>query len=312
MRSPIPLVKIISLPAALLLLAVAAQANVVKATHAWGTRGSNDGQFYDVRAVAAGPFGDVYIADRPRPFPVVINRIQQFDDHGRFKRSIGKTGAAHGEFNDILDLAVDRSNGDFYVLDAGNARIQRFSHNGHFLRAWGSGGTGQGQLHGPRAIAVTNAGDVYVTDNIGASGRIQQFTRHGEFVRSWACPFQGNGSGLAVWDDTREVFLISKGEKKIYKYTFEGHLLSKWSTTVAGSENRPDYGIAVNSLGLLLVLADGDRHVRLFTSDGHYLHQFQIKGNYDPAHILDVSFMSDDVFFAVDFNDHALRANVPF
>ena len=72
--------------------------------------------------------------------------------------------------------------GDVYVADSDNNRVAEFSQAGVFVRAFGrtwaaaagwcararawrvAAGGGAGQLDGPRGVAVSGSGDVYVTD----------------------------------------------------------------------------------------------------------------------------------------------------
>ena len=77
-------------------------------------------------------------------------------------------------------MAWDKS-GNIYVADGigTNNRVAKFDKDGKFITHWGSTGTGQGQFTGVKAIAVSNAGDVYVAD--AGNKRIQVFDGEGKF-----------------------------------------------------------------------------------------------------------------------------------
>ena len=53
------------------------------------------------------------------------DRIQVFDQGGRFLRKWGESGSGDGEFNQPQDVAIDRD-GNVYVSDQGNHRIMVF------------------------------------------------------------------------------------------------------------------------------------------------------------------------------------------
>ncbi len=124
--------------------------------------------------------------------------------------TIAEFGEGAGRVSGPNGVAVDRSNGDFYVGDGSNFRIDKFDGDGTFLFAWGWGvrdglgtafqtcgpqatppsskcfkglnsATGSGAIN-PSAVAVDQAtGAVFVTDN-NSKRRVSKFTSSGEFV----------------------------------------------------------------------------------------------------------------------------------
>ena len=85
----------------------------------WGSRGSGDGQFMGVQAVATDGAGHVYATDS-------VNRIQKFDANGTFIAKWGSFGTANGQFSGPSGVAVDAA-GHVYVADQNNSRIQKFA-----------------------------------------------------------------------------------------------------------------------------------------------------------------------------------------
>jgi hypothetical protein len=64
--------------------------------------------------------GAVYVLDGEN------NRVQRFDENGRFLGKWGQRGTGVGEFSKPVGLAV-ACNGDVYVADTFNNRVQRFT-----------------------------------------------------------------------------------------------------------------------------------------------------------------------------------------
>ena len=62
----------------------------------------------------------------------VVARISKFTHDGKFIKSFGSFGTAHGEFKTPHDLAMD-AQGRLYVADRGNMRIQLFDQDGNYL-----------------------------------------------------------------------------------------------------------------------------------------------------------------------------------
>lgn len=90
------------------------------------------------------------------------NRIQVFDEDGKFLQVIGRKGNLSGQFKEPVDLAKDE-NDYLYVADQGNHRIQIFDPAGRFVLAFGSSGVGPGCFQKLSAVAASS-GKVFVAD----------------------------------------------------------------------------------------------------------------------------------------------------
>jgi sugar lactone lactonase YvrE len=138
---------------------------------AWGSRGSQPGQFDTPHSIALDAQRRVYVADRGNA------RIQRFDERGEFidewkSSELGRPWA--------VTVAKD---GSVFVVDGGDqnpvppdrARILRLEPGGELQDSWSSFGNYDGQIYGGHAIAVTKNDEVFVGDVYGM--RVQKFTR---------------------------------------------------------------------------------------------------------------------------------------
>ena len=71
------------------------------------------------------------------------NRIQVFDENGKFLMKFGSRGDNDGELNEPWSVAIDERSGRIIVADTGNNRITLFDENtGEFVSNFGSKGKG--------------------------------------------------------------------------------------------------------------------------------------------------------------------------
>ena len=117
---------------------------------------------------------EVYVADQGN------KRIQVFDTHGNFVRTIGpptvlsnwcvKYGFscpddARGTFNKLQALDVDAA-GNLHVLDVFEAAVSILDPvTGEVIASYGTWGDDFGQLRVPLDVVVTDGGEGVVTDN---------------------------------------------------------------------------------------------------------------------------------------------------
>ncbi len=104
---------------------------IYKLDFEWGSRGSEDGQFWNPRGVAVDASGYVYVADMDN------YRVQKFASYGQFITKWGWYGTSDGDMISPSGVAVD-SEGNVYVTDRDNHRVQKFTADGEFIAAWGT------------------------------------------------------------------------------------------------------------------------------------------------------------------------------
>jgi sugar lactone lactonase YvrE len=217
----------------------------LKPVASWGGSGQGAGEFKELRAVAVGPDGRVYVADTGN------GRVQEFDRSGKFRREW------KSEFNGPRGIAVGPG-GQVFVADTGNDRIVRFSADGARQKEWGGRGAEPGQLSGPVGLAIAGDGRVFVCDN--GNGRMQIFDRDGRSPKTFAVP----GWRREVFSEP-QVALDKEGtpwvtvplEKEVRHYGADGKLLrSIRGPELAGATFEWPMGIAVTPSGDAVFLSD--------------------------------------------------------
>lgn len=125
---------------------------------AWGRKGNAEGEFNLPHAVRLDSKGRVYVGDREN------NRVQVFDQEGRFLRQFGGF-APYGLFITPEDV--------LFVADGRGNKVLKMTLEGKLLAEWGTRGTEPGRFTMPHDVAVGADGAVYVGE-IGGK-RLQKF-----------------------------------------------------------------------------------------------------------------------------------------
>ena len=184
---------------------------------AWGSKGTGNGQFDGITAIAVDGSGNLYVADSGNA------RIEKFSSSGAFLTqwatpnvhigglavdsagnvyAAGQVVATPSWFGAVLKygpagaplsqfktpgtnsspsaIAID-SAGDVWVIDGyGNDPIEKFSPGGSYLGTLGTQGTGAGQFTAPMGIAIDASDNIYVVD--GSNYDIQKFSASGTYL----------------------------------------------------------------------------------------------------------------------------------
>ena len=88
----------------------------------WGDKGDGNGQFHYPDAIAAGPQGNIYVADSRN------DRVQMFSAAGQFVGKICESGSEPGLLRDPSGI-VASGDGKIYIVDSDNHRIQVFKNS---------------------------------------------------------------------------------------------------------------------------------------------------------------------------------------
>jgi NHL repeat len=208
--------------------------------------------------------------------------------------SFGSAGAGAGQFNSPQGVTIDQSNGDVYVVDAGNFRVEKFDPSGTFILAFGKGvdqttggnvctaasgdtcqagtqGTAAGEFQNPLFVAVDNSagaskGDVYVGDR--GEEAISKFDSSGNLITGWGTGGQlsGTGSfgsidGITV-DGSGNLFVINDGNP-VFEFAQDGSAVKNF----ASLRGMSPLGLDVNNSGVLFKV-NGDTSVERFDPSG--------------------------------------------
>jgi len=205
-------------------------------------------------------------------------QINIFCRQGEFESFIPFSSKARGIPNaNNTSVAGDLAlgpNQTLYVLDGRNSALHIYGRDGQFIRAWG----GVGREYGPRAIAVSADGSVYVLDY---PDRILHFTAEGVLLREWLTPPQGEATGYTPYDIAPAadggVWLLSEewwyddlGQlclaAHLHRYSQDGSLQADWPAPGVSAASR----LEVDPEGRLWVL--GPRNsvnlLQRFTPEG--------------------------------------------
>ncbi len=237
---------------------------------AWGTKGSEPGQFRYPRGLAANASG-VLVADDDN------HRLEKFGPEGAFVASAGTQGTGPGQFGFPYGLALDAA-GNVYVADDLNHRVVKLDPQLGFLGSWGGFGTKPGQLAYPRAVASDPAGNNYVANT--ADGRIDVFDTHGNLLRTIGTDARGPGQmtapkGLAV-DPTGRLIVSDTDGSRVELFAPATYAYAGQWLAMPGRErllNRPS-GIGVDEAGSVYIgdAQGNERAVRLW-GDGTPLNE---------------------------------------
>ena len=173
--------------------------------------------------VTTTPSGDIIVTE------YMTNAVLIFNSRGERKHTFGGYGSNLGLFKGPSGVAVD-SEGQIYVVDAGNYRIQKFTAEGHYLDCVGQRGKGVQQFVEPKDAAFNTVDKrLYIAD----AWRIQVLNSDLIF-----CPMIGYGKlknafGIAC-DSAGIIYVSDIKNKNIQKFSVDGQCLQVITPNPAG------------------------------------------------------------------------------
>lgn len=180
--------------------------------------------------VAWGQMGGIAVDDKDQVW--VHTRanppVQVYDSGGKFVRAWGQgvIGSAH-----YLRIGPD---GTVWVADMGNHVVMQFTPEGKLLRTLGTRGRpGDDETHfnQPTDMAVTPAGEVFVSDGYGNT-RIVHFDKDGKFVKAWGK--RGTGPGefalphAIALDSGGRLYVADRSNVRVQVFEQSGKFLAEW------------------------------------------------------------------------------------
>jgi DNA-binding beta-propeller fold protein YncE/TolB-like protein len=184
----------------------------------WGGPGKSTGKFQQPNDVAIDALGNVYVADSGN------HRIQKFNADGNFVTQWGSNGTGQGQFDTPVALAVDAYR-NVYVADLENRRLQIFESDGTFIAKLED----ESLRVAPVAIAVNEAGSIYIADNNG--GIVRKFDIERSYLTDWGSFGEknttfGNIAAIAV-DNRGNVLVADADRRRIQKFDPTGNFMFK-------------------------------------------------------------------------------------
>lgn len=160
------------------------------------------------------------------------NPVQVYKPDGRFVRTWGK-----GRFVDPHHLRIDPE-GNIWVADFGLHVVQKYTPEGKLLMTLGTRGqSGEDKAHfkQPTDMAVTKAGDIFVTDGYG-NRRIVHFDKTGKFVKAWGTfgsrPGQFVLPHAIVVDSKGKLYVADRNSGRIQVFDQSGKFLDQWANLI--------------------------------------------------------------------------------
>ena len=173
----------------------------------FGSRGSEDGQFYEPYGVDVDEEGRIIVAD------TCNHRIQVFDNDGSFLCSFGSKGSSDGQFHEPNSVVVDRD-GNIVICDSENHRIQVMDIEGNFIRCFGTFGSGDSQLSYPQGVDVDGEGRIVVCE--GRNRRVSVFEKDGTFLFSFGQNHMKFPNGVVI--DSFGTIIVSDGRNESIEF----------------------------------------------------------------------------------------------
>lgn len=229
---------------------------------AWGSRGTEPGQFVEPSSVELDAAGDVYVAGHE-------DRVQKFTRDGTLIAIFGQEGVGPGDFDHPHGLTMDRDQGLLYVGDQENGRVQVLTIDGDFVRQWSD--PQFAHIHDVGIDPLT--GDIFVGDLV--SNVVQRFTDTGEFVLEFGVSGSGPGQFSGVWgmstDSKGLVYVADSGNGRVQVFTPEGTYLNEWT-----GFTKPT-GVFVDALDQVHICDSLADEIVVFSGDGQQLETWDLE-----------------------------------
>ena len=176
-------------------------------------------------------------------------------------------------------VAVD-SDGNIWVVDAGNNQIQIIAPDGQFIEAW-DGTSGEGKRFdflksngGPDGdIAFGPDGRIYVVEPGSSSHGVQVFDHDRQWIATWNAFGKDDGQfiePLSVAVDTQgNVYVEDNVQKRVQKFAPDGTFLLAFGGAGSAGGELPDAAyITVDRQGNVVVPVQNKGRIVIFASDG--------------------------------------------
>ncbi|MFZ0479861.1 MAG: peptidyl-alpha-hydroxyglycine alpha-amidating lyase family protein [Terriglobales bacterium] len=177
----------------------------------------------EASGIALNSKGHIFLFQRAKPM------LAEYDEHGKFIRSIGE-----GLFDHPHGLRIDADD-NIWTTDDGNHLVLKLNPAGRVLlvlgrRDWGA--EANWLFNKPADVAFGTNGDIYVADGYGNS-RVVRFDRDGNFIKAWGKFGTGHGEFIlphtVVVDKEDHVYVGDRENKRIQIFDRDGNFLKEWT-----------------------------------------------------------------------------------
>lgn len=180
-----------------------------------------------VSGVGTDSAGRVYLLQRTEP-PVVV-----FDHQGEFLRTWGS-----GLFRTPHGLRID-GNDHVWITDIGNHVVVKCDAGGQVLLMLGrkgKPGDGPDHFNKPTDVAVSDRGDIFVTDGYG-NARVVKFSKDGQYLAEWGKagigPGEFNLPHSICTDGKARLFVGDRENERVQVFDLEGKFLDQFESSGA-------------------------------------------------------------------------------
>ncbi len=225
----------------------------------FGSQGSGNGQFDHPWDLTLDGDGNIYVADHYN------HRLQKFDPSGNFLSKLDTTTPG-GTVLRPSGIRYSPHNRRLYVVFDNDPALNWYSLSLSWLANKGLA------LNSPRSMGVDSSGKVYIAD--AGNDRVVKTDENGNLITSWTVEGAGSWPMDAEPGEDGKVYVSACHIDKVIVYTSSGNKEMEFST-----EMHCPNGIAVDRMGHVYVVSNGEDKVYKFLPDGTYVLNFGEGGN---------------------------------
>jgi DNA-binding beta-propeller fold protein YncE len=227
-----------------------------------------------------------------------------------------------------IGVDIDRDGSSLWVFDrcggktcvgSNVAPIQKFDASGKLVASFGAG-----LINWPHGLFADPDGSVWVTDALAEGGKgqtVTKFSPDGKVLLTLGKPgVAGNGpdelnspsdvlvaaNGDIFVADGHGDFPVPHTNDRIVKYSKDGKFIKTWGHHGSGQgEFDVPHGLAMDSMGRLLVADRANSRIQIFDQDGKFLAEWKQFGR--PSGV----YIRDDIIYVADSQSNE-KVNPPF
>ena len=249
----------------------------------FGEKGSEDGQMISPHSIDIDKDGNIYVTDTGN------DRIQKYDNDGKFILQWGEEGTEDGQFDKLHDVYADPSGQYVYTLELKNHRVQKFTPDGKFILKWGFEDTGgQGAERTPHQLTVDYNGYVYLTDK--NAHQILKFDGNGNFIEAYGSKGSTEGKFLEphgiVFDRNNNMYVTDMKNSRVQVFDKDFNFKRQWGSFGNGtgqfSGTIPGIDLYKREKeNLVFVVDKRSTNFQVFDDNGKFISKFGSKGKQD-------------------------------